>query len=320
MARRDFNSARFGAELANSVYEQEQIRKKLEQSRRWAATDQLCIAAQNNERDLIPGLARRTNIDAFSNNGMTPLQAACSKTVEPETVQLLLNLGAGINARGRDGSTALHKAVTADNGAEGVRMLLDNGADPNVQNGPGATPLHVAAAAPNDPGCTQALLEAGANPNIADETGNTPLHVARSHSMDLLLDYGARHDAQNLGGETPLHLVAGRGEVSEAQTLINRGTDVNVRDLRGNTALHTAAAGSTTHPEIGDRLVRAGVDVHATNKDGRTAVQVADMLGNAPFKNAVQGAIVDCDRTTLTHAMEQDAPAQAPAPRWRMRL
>ncbi|HDR8994477.1 TPA: ankyrin repeat domain-containing protein [Burkholderia vietnamiensis] len=123
------------------------------------ATNDLCIAAENNDRERIPSLASRTRINDFGQSGVTPLQAAFKGTVETETVQLLLNCGADVNARGRDGSTALHSAVMADNGLEGVRTLLDNGADPNAERA--ELPLAMAINRQDLP-MIDALLDAGA--------------------------------------------------------------------------------------------------------------------------------------------------------------
>lgn len=320
MARRDFNSAWYGAGLAGRVHDQEQIRKQLDRDRRWKATDDLCTAAENNDRDSIPSLAMRTNINEAGAKGITPLQAAFNGTVEPETVQLLLDRGADVNAQGRDGSTALHQAVAVGNGAEGARMLLDNGADPNRQNVSGRTPLHLSAGATSDSGCTLALLEAGGNPNITDKEGKTPLHGARGESVDHLLDYGANPNAQNQEGKTPLHDMAFGGRESETRTLVERGADVNVRDLRGNTPLHAAAMGTMPVPEIGECLVRAGADVQAMNKDGHTAMQIADQMGRVQFKNAIKSAIVDVERQALTQTMAHDAPTEAPVIRARRRM
>jgi ankyrin repeat protein len=63
----------------------------------------------------------------------------------------------------------------------------------------------------------------------------------------MLLDYGAKADAENDQGETPLHLVS-RGKydsqedgVSIVRLLLERGVDVNARKKNKATPLHSVA-------------------------------------------------------------------------------
>ncbi|XP_034843435.1 ankyrin repeat domain-containing protein 54 isoform X1 [Mirounga leonina] len=120
-----------------------------------------------------------------------------------ETVQQLLEDGADPCAADDKGRTALHFASCNGND-QIVQLLLDHGADPNQRDGLGNTPLHLAACTnhvpvittllrggmcslplcpPPLPSCHLCLLwpaPAGARVDALDRAGRTPLHLAKS--------------------------------------------------------------------------------------------------------------------------------------------
>jgi hypothetical protein len=107
-----------------------------------------------------------------------------------------------------------------------TQFLIENGADANrADPGSGETPLHAALCKANRPKydlVVAVLLGNGADPNRATKPnvetgafmrdcrtkGETPLHRAAAfgteHAIQLLLDAGARVDALDMNGETPL--------------------------------------------------------------------------------------------------------------------
>ncbi len=125
------------------------------------------------------------------------------------------------------GDTALHLAA-AGHRVELVRLLLGAGADPNsTQNRRESGPLHYAA-----DGCLsspdwdamrqvqtiQCLLDAGAKINAQDKNGASPLHRAVrtrcSAAVKRLLDEGSDPHLRNKSGSTSFHLAVqntGRG-------------------------------------------------------------------------------------------------------------
>ncbi len=106
------------------------------------------------------------------------------------------------------------------------QFLIESGADVNRPlPDTGETPLHAALCKPNRPACSlvlKVLLAHGANPNCvtraAAETGafmrdartkaETPLHRAAAFgtedAIQLLLDAGAKRDAKDMSGDSPL--------------------------------------------------------------------------------------------------------------------
>ena len=84
------------------------------------------------------------------------------------------------------------------------------------------SPLHYAALQNNASEVLE-VRRAGADPNSTDKQGFTPLHLAAQEgavdTLKLLLEHGARVDAVNIFGNTPLFTAVfksrGGGEVIE---------------------------------------------------------------------------------------------------------
>ena len=155
------------------------------------------------------------------------------------------------------GYTPLH-AASLFGSPNMVKFLLLQGADPNVQGDHGETPLHLALRK-NIPGrniqdaWTEPIHFAeGSLDMIVDDWDDEKdiretyhrVHSVRSNTINLLLDC-SRCDIliRDQRGETPLHAVPyGDEEATEYVTkLIGRGSDVNLRNGKGETAVHLAA-------------------------------------------------------------------------------
>lgn len=110
--------------------------------------------------------------------GFTPLHVAASSG-QVETVKLLLESGADLNARGLRGETPLLLAAGAGQ-AQVVEALLVAGADSNIATKEGRTPLHRAAMEGNLE-AVKALLKAGADSKAQDGQGRTALDLAERY-------------------------------------------------------------------------------------------------------------------------------------------
>lgn len=87
---------------------------------------------------------------------------------------------------------------------------------------------------------TRWLVEQGADLQASDSYGETPLHARAGHwkgDVELLIELGAdvNHDADGRG--TPLHRAADVGNLRAAQALLNHGARADAIDKSGQTPL-----------------------------------------------------------------------------------
>jgi ankyrin repeat protein len=68
------------------------------------------------------------------------------------------------------------------------------------------------------------------------------------------------------------------GNLSDVESLLKKGLDVNYRDFYGWTAVMCAAREG--HADIVDCLLQSGADVNVVNSDGHTAAMVARNAGH----------------------------------------
>ena len=101
--------------------------------------------------------------------------------------------------------------VAVDHGdVANARTLLERGADPDAEDGDGNSALMLAVWH-GDADLVARMLAKHADPNHANAFGTTALHWAIDDAAKtkLLLDAGARVNAEDRSGATPLELATG---------------------------------------------------------------------------------------------------------------
>ena len=161
----------------------------------------------------------------------------------------------------------------------GIESAFKSRVDPNATQPDGSTALHWAAYW-DDPALVDRLLRAGAKTNARNDLGVTPLILACGNGsgpvVERLLAAGADANSASESGETVLMLAARSGNAAAVQALLAKGADVNAREkTRQQTALMWAV--SNKHPEVTRLLVAKGADVNARSAN-RT--RVFNMGGN----------------------------------------
>lgn len=156
-------------------------------------------------------------------------------------------------------------------------------ADPNLQTADGNCALHFAAEHGHINALTT-LLAHGANPNILNLRDESPLDLAaqfgrihivqiliRAHS-ELLLPLKCENTQFH---HSPLHLASRNGHRDVVEVLLAAGCNVNLLTPNG-TALHEAAlCGKDNVVRV---LLRANVDLDATDTDGRTVIDLLEQF------------------------------------------
>lgn len=112
-------------------------------------------------------------------------------------------------------------------------------------------------------------LNNGADINNTDApcSGWTPLHLAAYNGHEgvvrLLIDRGANINIRNVDGLTPLHAVVETGHEEIARLLIDRGANINTVNNFGTTPLHKAAQSYDT--AMVQLLLDNGSDINAAH-------------------------------------------------------
>jgi ankyrin repeat protein len=208
------------------------------------------------------------DVNAMDREGTTAVMWASGKAY-PDVLDALVEYGADIDARDEKGMTALMRAANKVDPVqvEKVKVLLEKGADPNLKDRQGRAALALASRWPH-----YDLIIAGKG----------AFHV---QALYLLLDQGARIDAQDdLGMTALMHAVAGNCRET-TYALLNRGADLHLRDNRGRSALTWAAGRGPDHP-LARELLRSGA---------RVAFMDALLLGDEKAARSLLGADPDLE-------------------------
>lgn len=143
----------------------------------------------------------------------------------PEIVEMLLENGAKVDARGPEGMTALHWAVSHGY-PERTAQILKHHPQLEAVDEHGRTPLLLC-----HTGAAEILIPARPNLLALDKDGMSALHYAARNGgrhLGLLFDAGFKTvDARSNAGLTPLHIAAAEGTDGAAAWLLDHGADVN---------------------------------------------------------------------------------------------
>ncbi len=191
-----------------------------------------------------------------------------------DIVNLLLQMGAEVDARASNGATPLMFAAQAGQ-TEVIRQLHRKGADVNA--------VHVAfydhsalfyAANANQLEACKCLVELGANLSAKSSAGDICLLPAvAANSLDVvqwLLQQRISIDEPNNTGNTALMCACMAGHLAMVRLLVARGADLAAKDTEGNTCLAWAVI--QNHSEVVNWLLKQGVPPDKPNVHGVTPI------------------------------------------------
>ncbi|KAM3928785.1 ankyrin repeat domain-containing protein 12 isoform 2-T4 [Leptodactylus fuscus] len=145
-------------------------------------------------------------------------------------------------------------------------------------NSPDSTPHHPSQATPTQKKTPTSSTRQKDKVNKRNERGETPLHMAAIRGdisqVKELIRLGANVNVKDFAGWTPLHEACNMGYYDVAKLLIAAGADVNTQGLDDDTPLHDAA--SSGHRDIVKLLLRHGGNAFQANKHGARPIDVAE--------------------------------------------
>lgn len=199
-------------------------------------------------------LAKGAAYDPLDSDGVTPLWLAAGKNGSADLVRELLKAGAKIDVQGYEKNRQpIHQAALYGQ-VEVARVLLDAGASPTPEND-----------GFDDSEPSPFLLACG--------SGNVEL-------VNLFLDRGA--DVQMVsGGKSALHFAAEEGVVQVGQILVDKGSDVNVRDSEDVGWPPLMVAAHDGHLAFVEFLIKNNADIDAEEEEGATSLWIAAQQGHA---------------------------------------
>jgi len=210
-------------------------------------------------------------------------------------VKILLEANANIDAQAGDGRTALMRAAAARN-LEIVELLLEEKADVEIQSDGGYTALMTAVGtdrvSAENLEIVKALLAKNAKVNIQTMNGVTAFmkaaRIGNIEIMEVLMKAKADVDIPDKYGSTVLMNVACVGFAENVKFILDHGgkAKINVQDDKGETALMKAVFWGDI--ETVKVLLAAGAEKETTrNRDGKTAVQLAEILEYGQIVDAI---------------------------------
>ena len=145
----------------------------------------------------------------------------------------------------------------------------------------------------------EALVRSGTSLRSVDNGGTTPLMLAaiRGHRcVPVLIRAGADLNAQDVtNGWTALVWSLKEGQANSAKELIKAGTNLNLRDRNGKTALmHAADLGyKSPYQEVVHQLLTSGADLKLQDNDGQTALAHAERIAQLNPTDKRQAEVVE---------------------------
>ena len=244
-------------------------------------------------------LSRGADLRGKGGHGQEALHVA-AQSGSFEALRLLAEApGADINAKDDGGTTALHLAIVLQEkdalvGASTActRYLLEHGADPSARMTNGCTPVFMATQGGNSEALQLLLSMQSVDVWAANPIdGTSPLYIAAEHAerdgcdmVRRLLLAGADPTQQRHDGATPLHVAAGKGNLTAVEfmlLLIGDSVDpVCTHKMLGTGGSEQATpltrAVNNGHLEVTMLLANAGADINHPSAYGSPLTQAIE--------------------------------------------
>jgi len=264
-------------------------------------TTALHWAVRQNDFELVDRLLRTgADVNAANRYAVTPLKLAAING-DAKLLKRLLDAGGDANTAGTDGETLLMTAARGGH-VDATKLLLERGAEVDARElWHGQTAL-MWAAAQGHPDVLRVLLANGADVN-ARSTHEEWERQVTSEPRDKWLPPGAL---------TPLLFAARENCLACLPVLIEAGADINATTPDGISAAVIALING--HFDVAGALLEAGTDPNLADYTGRTALYAAIdfntmVKSNRPAPKVIENRLTGLDvaRIALDHGADVNA-------------
>ncbi len=264
-------------------------------------TTALHWAVRQNDQELVDRLlATGADVAAANRYGVTPLKLAAING-DAKLLERLLDAGGDANSVGRDGETLL-MTVARGGHVAAARLLLERGAEIDAREAWHGQTALMWAAAQGHPAMLKELLARGADVNARSNEEDWERQVT-SEPRDKWLPPG---------GLTPLLFAARENCLACLPVLIEAGADLNATTPDGISAIVIALING--HFDVAGALVEAGTDPNLADYTGRTALYAAIdfntmVKSNRPAPKVLENRLTGLDvaRLLLEHGADVNA-------------
>jgi ankyrin repeat protein len=274
----------------------------------------------------------KANINAQDKDGNTALYLAASKN-NIEAAKILLGHNAKTNIQNNDGNTPLHRVIFTAKNSQLLQLLLNHDADPLIKNKDGYQPdsylahtFEGATPSENIDRTKNKFLLSTHNILLHKHLESLEKEIALLNAqlfdavrcnevekLNNLFDKGADVNYQDIWcKDTPLHNAAFYGHLKIIELLLNRCAKVNVKNRKGNTALHIAL--QRGYFTIASTLLKHETDFTLKDLDGYGADKYFKYLtmhhGDSPIEyenidNLTRKTILSLHATILSAHLEK---------------
>ncbi|XP_023313599.1 ankyrin-1-like isoform X2 [Trichogramma pretiosum] len=245
------------------------------------------------------GYRDRPHDDVNDVRRTTPIHDAAQHEYADDLVGKLFTIYDAFNVNYTNGQGFSHFHAACKLGCvDAVKRFLDHGQDPNCPAADGRVdpPLHLALVHRRG-GVAELLLKNGADPQLANEAGLTPLHQICIkddafglgelffRTLEEMPGHEVQIDAQDVNGNTPLHMAATNGYRNLVRLLLRQGANPNTVNGRGTTALHMICL----RKDDDDRLLGIffeecdAMQLRVPNAITKVQIDARDKNGNTPL-------------------------------------
>lgn len=231
---------------------------------------------------------------------------AASRSDDVELLAVLHDAGADLGAPNAAGETPLH-AAAASSAADAAAFLLSRGVTADGTQ-PGPSPMSLAIETGHHD-TVRVLLEHGADSleTVGAERRPASLHVAATgdaRTMGLLLGAGTDPNLTDADGMTALAHATARGDASMARVLLDAGAAPEVDAPGPDRSLleHAVRAGNK---EIVGLLIARGADPSVLSREGQPMLPLAVALGRADVVASLLDAGADLNGVLAPDVTEE---------------